>query len=254
MALYLDSVIAKLARAEEHIASVEAELRIVFNPKPYGISKEADPNHAEWRMRAHLRAPLDLTRVSLAFGDAVNCMRCALDHLAHEVARREAGRLGIPTPDATNFPILDDPKKIASKTEKLYGRQMVAAFDLVQPYRRADANIGSVLRILQNLNNDDKHRLIQPVVSAAMNARIRYLGLPPGVIPTERMNEGALHDGAVVLTITTPVPAPELEYEADVFIQTAVAHRRGWTPTVVLARCMLKEVRDVVGIIEAAGK
>jgi hypothetical protein len=103
---------------------------------------------------------------AVVIGDAVHNLRCALDHMAVQIAT-EAD----PSIDTKQlyFPFAktrDDLIGSLKGVIKVAGRPILdVILDKIKPYERPDGN--SVLYALSALDNDDKHNLLTPSVSIA---------------------------------------------------------------------------------------
>ena len=80
----LDSAEAKVSRAKEHLASVNAQVRDYLAAKPYQIAMKRDPDTKRmiYFMSAVRPTP---ARIPAAIGDAIHNLRSALDHLAYQL-------------------------------------------------------------------------------------------------------------------------------------------------------------------------
>src|SRR5258706_982604 len=80
----LDSVILKIARAEEHRKAVETEIIRYFNGKPCEAVTEFDDNAGRFRIIYHVKVPVP-NSIPLIVGDCLQNLRTALDYLAWEL-------------------------------------------------------------------------------------------------------------------------------------------------------------------------
>ncbi len=125
---------------------------------------------------------------AITIGDVAHNLRSALDHVAYQLARAEAARIGTPFDDweSVYFPIhTGRPTKPSwSAKENLYMRRFGAAnaalIKTFQPYRgragRTDYWSGRFrheLTLLNRFSNRDKHRL--PTVVAAFPSDLRMI-------------------------------------------------------------------------------
>ena len=110
----LESCWAKLGRAEEHVETVEQQIRTWFEHRPYRFVRHANPEFTRHSLTIRITKPPALWQWSLIASDAVHNMRCALDHLVYGLAIRQSG--ADPPPDAERlaFPICDSPEKFGS--------------------------------------------------------------------------------------------------------------------------------------------
>jgi hypothetical protein len=165
LALTLDSCLAKIAHAQKHLESLQRELETWIQSRPYAVitHEEADANtHTFWFVLGHVfDAPAP---IGLIFGDYVHNLRSALDHLVWALAVNNKGGKEPKNANAVGFPVADNPRAFydAPVLRELTWEQ-ATVLERFQPYRGGDAP-----RALGDLNlfwNDDKHRLVQPVLA-----------------------------------------------------------------------------------------
>jgi hypothetical protein len=150
---------AKLQRATETGNILEHEIHAFLeeNPNPYQIVGELR-NRREYVFTAfgELQVPL---RFSLLFGEVVYQLRTSLDHLLAALVTANAST---PT-DKHQFPIASTPAKFkeAVKRGDIAGvsRPAMALIEGFQPYQREQPK-PSLLNLLREWNNADKHRLL----------------------------------------------------------------------------------------------
>jgi hypothetical protein len=223
----LDGIHAKLARADKHLEALDSELRAFAEKEPYGFRGEVDTQTSRWVARFELREPIPI-ELSVTVGDIVHNLRSALDHIAFALVPK-ASRW------RTMFPIYDDPEeflcavRIPAKRNRgpLGGLQpdslAFALIESTQPY--AGGNPPETLhplRVLADLNNEDKHRTIlarstalsrDPAPEAAILARWNVEVAEQYSIHLDT----PLEDGAEIMhagvTITGPEPNMHVRYQ-----------------------------------------
>jgi hypothetical protein len=166
----------KLARAKEHFATLDCDLgRYIFDDETYSIrpSQSADRKEHTFFGTLHKEPPAEWGPL---IGDTLHNLRCALDHIVWELA--DTATRG----NHTMFPVFtcrDEFFKLRSKGSKkgqpvpgsgLHKLSGVAADPLAiieraQPYNwTGDAtHPGEALRILNEIENIDKHRTLHTV-------------------------------------------------------------------------------------------
>jgi hypothetical protein len=82
----LDSVVAKIGRAEYHAKTLEDEIEVWAQSQPYTIAKETNAEATRFSVVVHVNNPPDLNRWSLITGDAFHNLRSALDHLVYSIS------------------------------------------------------------------------------------------------------------------------------------------------------------------------
>jgi hypothetical protein len=150
-------------------------------------------------------------------GDILHNLRSGLDHLAWKLVEVSGG-----TPDnRTEFPIFKDKAawESASRKKKVKGmhRAIVAEIDSMQPYHLEDGAHRTLLWILQNLNNRDKHRLITPVVLSPSTGDYR-------ITPSARVTlcRETLAHGTVFMEIEPDQPTQHVRVQLSLAAHVAV--------------------------------
>lgn len=159
----LDGCRAKLARAEEHLDALSADIKSTLEADAYTFRTEFD--EADQSTVAFLKEPQQLpVEWGVRLGDVIHNTRSALDHLVHQLVLLDSG-----TPhDAHQFPIVDGPNDWIRRVQKSpKGRRglldfvdpaHVATIQALQPYVPATGL--PRLALLRDFSNVDKHRVI----------------------------------------------------------------------------------------------
>jgi len=154
----------KLSRAKVHLDALDVELtKFITKGKPYAFERYDDLENQRHVLRfKHNDVP---DPPSLIVGDALYCMRSALDQLVWSLAH-----LTIPIPklpaSTTQFPILDHLPKTARDIERWESQvrdvpdKAVAEIKAFQPYHRGKSYKAHPLWRLNAMCNLDKHRRI----------------------------------------------------------------------------------------------
>lgn len=157
---------AKLCRARDHLAALEAETKKHWKRRPYDLSIEGDVDTGEYVVSLRPREPPK--EYGLIIGDVIANLRGALDYLVYALAWLDSG---FPQ-EQTQFPIADTLEQFEStKARRLKGLSPahVAAIEALQPY-----NGGDWLARLRDLSNTDKHMhlsLVQPDAVGDIDSR-----------------------------------------------------------------------------------
>ena len=168
----LDGSYAKLGRAEEHLETLQRDVAVWLDGKPYPVEANFNTETGECllRVRVTKEPPIDW---GLLVGEIVHNWRAALDHLVYQLTLRRVGR-GLPR---TEFPVFDDPTSFRRRTKKgkadmtsgfykLRGLRPVdiAVIERLQPYGTGKQFVHShPLGILHDLDVVDKHRTLNLV-------------------------------------------------------------------------------------------
>ena len=183
----LAGIRAKLDRGDEHVRAYEQcehELMASANRPDIGIAVRIDREQSRAILRVVRVDELPLTLPAL-IGDAVHNFRSALDHLVFELTFTDsAGGSRLPrgqTLERTMFPDSDSLTNfegIHVQTRLLAGltQKHRAQLKRFQPYRhRKRTTTTHPVRLLIDLSNYDKHRLVQPVLMCASDIYVEVL-------------------------------------------------------------------------------
>lgn len=163
----LELIAVKVERAQEHLASLSAEVRAYLESKPYAVSIRRDPQSRRliYFVASVRPAP---KRLSALLGDTIHNLRSALDHLAFQLVWVATGKS---PSNHVYFPIADDRSKyIEQRRKQLKGATpaAIAAVDGLSPYKGGNDE----LWLLHKLNNVDKHRVLITAGSAFQSLNI----------------------------------------------------------------------------------
>lgn len=167
----------RLVWAKVHRNKLKAELASVETDesKRVPIVAKFDVDAFEYSIQVIELPRRLIARVGLRIGDTIHNLRSALDLLAWQLACEATGSKRPPRPRQIQFPIYD----FAKTTDVVVGRRKVKrwGFDSAwllslapqqktalagfQPYRGGH---GKHLRLLRDMSNDDKHRLLTPIL------------------------------------------------------------------------------------------
>jgi hypothetical protein len=169
----LDGVRAKLTRGEQHVNALNREVERLFtkrkHPPGFHIRHEFRPEDETFRIVVTSVDRLP-AKLGTLVGDAVHNLRSALDQLVFELAFIDNGgsedgldKVAFPASlTADNFTGYWVQERMLAKLSKT-NRAIIKRF---QPcsIRKVDLRPKHFLAILDSLSNDDKHRLIQPLL------------------------------------------------------------------------------------------
>lgn len=160
MSKTLDGARLKLARAEEHLDTLKAEIRSYLETRPY----ECDTRTEGAVITAPRPTVIDPPpRLGTIVGDCVYNLMASLDYVIWELANRYAGRALVPPPDGTDkpsFPLFADETRFAKNTCHFRRRYKIpeAAVDVIKQVQPFNAGY-EPLFLLYQLVNQDKHRM-----------------------------------------------------------------------------------------------
>lgn len=245
------SVAAKLRRAGTHLdklldgGGIRIDWRLVSNDEMTEhamIPTTIDDDHLE--------------TVSLVFGDAIQCLRTALDHLVYAIAEHESQQSPPPNPDRLMFPIANPPRTAANMA-----RVDSLSDDAQRAIEREQPTEGTrdthALWWLDQLNRVDKHRVL----------RLHQMLMTKITTPIRNVEGTDLHArihrkqpvtvGMPVVTFYTSAPTPnfEIDWEPDtVFFDLVVEMINGVDNTLVafLAEWLEAETKLAIERVLAA--
>jgi hypothetical protein len=224
----LDGCWAKIERAKENIQNLETEIAAFIQPDPYTITGNVNYQTKDCTFVVNAKTvPL---RFSVLTGEIVHHLRSSLDHVIWALALQHTA---LPAP-YISFPIcLSEEKfKAAKKGLDGFSGSAQAIIERLQPYRNTDWRntvSDNPLRIIQELSNTDKHRLLAVVVSAAhVPGEIYFSGKMADTAVAQFAPEHWADlllrtepNGTKVLTIHFTKMSPELRVKADFRHQVA---------------------------------
>lgn len=270
MSLNLESVNAKLQRAEQHTQALQDEIVPWLKMDTYAISPQINADSTRYSLIAHLvgKEP-PLQRWTLMAGDSLHNMRCALDHLVYAIAVHESGTTPPPDENRLMFPITDTAAKFNESAQRTIRNVSVSvrdAIEAVQPYNRPHPKLPPPLAILRDLENIDKHRLLRLAYAAISQGNVHLNGIQsPHVQQVQFVPYGGeIKDSTEVFAIAFDAPNPNMKFETvelDMAISLWHGKRHPSDPpwhdrneVHVLLTLLATEVRTVINTVVAAVK
>ena len=264
MNLDLTHVRAKLARAQEHAQGLDNELRAWIDRKPYSLTEHVNSDSTRYSLilRENERAPFQ--RWTLIASDCLNNFRCALDYLIYTIAVFESGLNPPPHERTLAFPITDCKTNFDEAVSKgklgEISKPVRAVVESLQPYNRPHPELAlPLLRILRDLNNTDKHRLLKVTYGAVAEGEFQLEGQHPadGRQFHPITNEGAeLKDGTEIIAMTCDRPTPNMKWgKINLTIIVTIWHGKreptapehtGQTEVSALLELLGEEVRSII--------
>jgi hypothetical protein len=173
----LEGAYTKLGRGRTYAKAVDREINTYIESNPYEIVPKFYEETGSHRLQLKLvrRPPVE---IGLLVGDAIHSLRCALDHLAWQLANLDG-----PPADRyyVQFPIYDKPKGFADSRQMSGMRaEHRAVLESLQPYEGSNPPEQHILSILAKLSNADKHRVILPTTIATLDLKSEKLEARPG--------------------------------------------------------------------------
>jgi hypothetical protein len=154
-----DSVRWKLLRAQEHLAELGVETQRYYKKNPAKVMRQeyGSPDEFIGKIVPAISIP---ARIPLIIGDFLQNLRSSLDYLVWELV---LAAKNTPTKD-NMFPICITPQLFNQQLTRgrLQGIPVdaVAEIEALQPYHSGKDAEGSVLAVIDNLCNINKHRRV----------------------------------------------------------------------------------------------
>jgi hypothetical protein len=231
----LDGCYAKLGRAEESIANLQAEIATFFNgnPKPYEIVGEHQSDGLKYQFVVRGNPTLPL-RFAVLAGEIVHHQRSILDHLLYSLIIRNSR-----SPTRKNqFPICSTLQKYedACKNGMIKGVSKSAEklIRAAQPFTNPTPE-DTIFYVINEYDNFDKHRLLIVVSTVAQLGQNIEIGVnqqvldqlgsaakTPNIVSFGNANPRAVSsDGDCVWEIGLAEPAPQFKAQAEFLSEVA---------------------------------
>jgi hypothetical protein len=247
----LAGIRAKLDRVDEHLEVLRGISVEVLTNFQHRTDRSFDPVARAFVFRVRLDAggcpPIPL-KFAVVAGEIANQLRSALDHLVCALYLKQTA---VPNPRILRklcFPIAgreQDQSGIRRQQgflEQQLGREFAAEVDRWQPHNCPNGSDHSALRILQEINNLDKHRSLIFMIAAAERQSI---GLGDGRMSLAEFTavfSGDLiraHKGSVKLADGVEIGRIPSD-RSDAGVQL------GWEPTIVFETVPLSALKPVL--------
>jgi hypothetical protein len=244
-----DDAKLKLARARKHFRVLKQEIEEYLGSHPYSLYWDSDEVGVNKFLRATVsRSPP--AEWGAIIGDFAHNVRSALDSLTYQLALGEQTYYHKISRD-TAFPISNDESLYKSSSgrmlKSLHPRHQAQIYEL-QPFNNLGEN--DPLWWLQDLNNSDKHRVINAAAGFPANASV---GLPArGWAVVQAYTLAAmLLDGAPILWLHYDDPVAARETAPSVHIEAEILFAEGservfGKPVLPTLNSILRRVEGVV--------
>ena len=233
MSLPLDGVLQKIERADEHIKNLNDEIGTFIEDNYRIVSKPDDDATTSIITVVGPDPPL---RFSVIVGEIIHQLRSSLDHVIWQLVLANGK---VPT-RYHQFPICDSVEKFkkARKRGNIKGISSTAAalIEECQPYwqlKREKRIESSKLRILREMNDTDKHKLLMIVIAQMGGGGATTLTIgssaegdksPISIVGLSPPPKGPLRpteEGAELLRMTFGEPQPHVQVTGKAPIQIA---------------------------------
>jgi hypothetical protein len=243
------AVFKKIDRAIQHLNHLNATVEEFFHAQDfYGLFRvhgETNSQRTKLLLRAELLQELPFVEWGIIVGDAVHCLRSALDQLAWT--------LSLDPDKNTAFPICRTRKEWYTQAPAaLWGipEPLVAAIKRSQPYHRGDAAHTHPLAILGTLSNTDKHKFI-PVTALVPDLMEWGITSTQGIAKTGTLKlktGNPLETGAVLAELPIEVDGsgldPQVQMDGEVTFRIAFGRGPG-VPSALQGKPLIPAMGDL---------
>lgn len=171
----LDGCAAKIDRSREHLEAIDRRAQRFYEEDPDGIYRlhgKANAKRTKCLFRIEFTREFPFAEFGIMFGDAVHCLRSALDQLVFTISDD-------PDSMASSFPVARTRRDwVVKAPANVWGvsDSLIALIDQAQPYHRGNHADSHPLAILNTLSNLDKHRFIPVTALVPDSAEARVTG------------------------------------------------------------------------------
>lgn len=250
----------KIGRAEEHANTFYRELKTWVDGDPYVIRRKLNADGSRHSLVVEdIKTEPTLDRWGLILGDCIHNLRSTLDNFVYALAIHETGQDPPADKKILQFPITDKPEDFPKQLWRLksLSAHMQAAIERVQPYNRRHPSLPPLLALLRDLDDFDKHRLLNVVIFQVGEGEFSFR-LPPGSgKPVVDFRKERLERGAEMVWFTVSPPQPDLQYDHKAAIVVTIGHipgpsGNGRTEAPVVIHSLITEVKKVIEILGAS--
>lgn len=224
----LAGAVAKLDRAEEHLATLDASLTVWRGANRNPFTNAQNPDKTEIRHYLNFDVPPDLVRWGVLAGDCVHNLRSALDHLAWEASTIKDG--------SVEFPVFKDRDKFLSTERggglhKIRGIERAEAREIIkryQPWGNPNGFDQDSLWLIHEFDRMDKHQVLTPVgiLLREMNLDMVIEYAEGGIVgvPVISGESFQLKQGAEAFTMHFPSPFKRVQVKAGLTLGIGIEY------------------------------
>ena len=166
---------ALLEHAQQRAAQFDVLADAAAAPSSYDIDVTAETHKRLATLKYHEPLGQVTTRLAIALAEAVHTFRVCLDHLAYQLAVRDAGSDPPPNERRIMFPIVADHQSFVNLQGRLVdlAPRSVQFLEKQQEYkRRSFDDDARYLLILDEIENLAKHRKLHPVLHVPTGVKV----------------------------------------------------------------------------------
>lgn len=247
----------KLGRAEEHANTFYSELKTWVDGDPYVIGKKVNADGSRYsNFIKEIKVNPSLDRWSLLVGDCIHNLRSTLDHFIYAAAVHETKQDPPLNPRVLQFPITDIPDRFDTQRYRIQNLSLSiqAEIERMQPYNRRHPSLPPLLGLLRDLDDFDKHRLLNIVTAQVGEGEFNFQ-LPPGSgKPVVDFRREGLELGSEIAWFTIDPPQPNMDFKHQAAIVIGIGHvpgpsGNGRTEAPVVIHSLTNEVKNVIEIL-----
>jgi hypothetical protein len=243
------------------MASLERQILSWADRRPY---RSVRRQNVEFTRHSEI---IKVTRVpplehwSLVAGDAFHNLRSSLDHLVYAIGMNEADPANPPDPRKLAFPLTDTPDDFKSKFWRIamLSPNLQTEIGAFQPYNRPHQQVPSLLGVLRDFDDLDKHRVLQMAMAQVTQATLRSLGyaIKPGEKIEVHTHLEEVVDGTEIVSIIVNRPTPNMHYKFVAELAITLPHAPGpkgnaRSPVIPIFNDIAAEVDAAVERVRAA--
>jgi hypothetical protein len=258
--MFLDDVVAKFRRAEEHFDTVKGEIRLWQQGHPYRIVKKVNAEATRHTIAVRIRTHPPLQKWSTIVSDCMHNLRACLDYLVYAVAIEHTRKNPPPNARSLQFPICDSPDLFVKASKRYLPTDSISPkisgiIESLQPYKRPYPGLPPILAILRDFDDVDKHRLLHVMLSNAQQWKFENVrDFPPDATPTVEVHTVEVVDKAELATIVFDRPAPDTKFKFIGEFVIAIPHAPGpsrvpWSEVGAVLTRVMPEVRYIIDCV-----
>ena len=220
---------AKFNWASDNFKTLKQELVGWFKDNPISTVVKHNPDSTEISVYARVAEEPAWKQWSLILGDCLHNFRSALDHAIYGLAVAHSEQNPPPHADSLLFPISNSQSHFQNSLDRLGDLRRVGvvleAVQGLQPYMRRNLPHPPTLALLRDLNDVDKHRIINITRAAAKGGSDKFVNLPPrATVKFRHFLRGPLKDGTLLSRFYFDRPAPKFDVEGNITVFPAIRH------------------------------
>lgn len=229
-----------------HLEALEAELNRISNDPERQVKFKSEFDAETWTYLFRVARTPDMQEAQLRVGDIVHNFRGALDHLVWGLAMHGPGPRP-PDPSLIQFPMASNAKSFKSQVDSRLPCLSVEQRAIVkryQPYRHTST--GRAMKVLRDLSNRDKHRLLVTAVVGAWDCKLKFHGIGCGIVSSEVFWSGmnaVKADAKIARISVVPDGSPKFSVKME-----ATGH---WYVALAYGRPLMNALIDIRSVVQS---